>query len=453
MASSLTDRLRRQVRSGVPPTPGEDPPPSAAPGTAEGIEPAAATPPGVPALRGRLEALFRASRARGEAEPAGAPTGFEPRLPGGAPAGRPETIRRGDVDHLALLVPAAPFEATRGVRGDEAALLAGDPALAGVDLGEAIYLDLETTGLSRGAGTVAFLVGWARFEGGRLAVHQRLLVKRRGEGEILRELDGELRKASALVTFNGKAFDRDLLAVRYAMARLDDEALLGLPHLDTLHPARRLMRGTLPSCDLRALERHLLGVRREHDVPGAQIPRVYQDFRRSGDPARIEAVVLHNAADLLSLVALPGALAGLVRAEEPGAVPGAVLFRAGRLHAERGDGGEALRLLAAASEAGDAGLDAREAAKERARLLRRAGRHEEARSEWSRLRASWPDDPSAYEEEAKDAEHRRRDPAAALAAVREYLSAAGGTGSAAVLEAFQRREARLLRRVDSRARR
>lgn len=190
-----------------------------------------------------------------------------------------------------------------------------------------LFFDLETTGLSGGAGTLAFLVGCAWFEGdGAFVTRQFLLVRHADERMLLGAVANELARAGALVSFNGKSFDAPLLEGRYLYHRL---AWRGreLPHVDVLHPARRfwkrrvtkapslqwglgaeLARTEESSCSLGALERHVIGARRRGDVPGFEIPGRYFQFVRSGDAAPLEAVLEHNRLDLLTLAALTARL-------------------------------------------------------------------------------------------------------------------------------------------------
>src|SRR5262249_49616164 len=114
--------------------------------------------------------------------------------------------------------------------GELLALFALDPELAGRDLARALYLDVETTGLSGGTGTVPFLIGLAWFEpeaeseARRLVVEQLLLRQLGEEAPMLERVAERLRDASALVSFNGKAFDLPLLRTRFVMNRMSCES-------------------------------------------------------------------------------------------------------------------------------------------------------------------------------------------------------------------------------------
>jgi uncharacterized protein YprB with RNaseH-like and TPR domain len=192
-----------------------------------------------------------------------------------------------------------------------------------------VFFDLETTGLSGGAGTLAFLVGCGWFEGdGSFATRQFLLVRHADERMLLEAVAAELARAGALVSFNGKSFDAPLLEGRYLFHRI---AWRGreMPHVDVLHPARRFWKapatgarafslygargGDDASCSLQSLERQLVGLRRQGDVPGFEIPALYFQFVRSGDAGPLGAVLEHNRLDLLTLAALTARLLDLTR--------------------------------------------------------------------------------------------------------------------------------------------
>ncbi len=158
----------------------------------------------------------------------------------------------------------------------ELALLSGG---AGARL-PLLFFDLETTGLSGGAGTYAFLVGCGWFAAdGAFLTRQCVLTRFADERPLLATVAAELARAGALVSFNGRSFDAPLLETRYLFHRLE-WAGSRLPHIDMLHPARRfwrdddLGRGATP-CSLGALERQVLGAGRVGDVPGFEIPARY----------------------------------------------------------------------------------------------------------------------------------------------------------------------------------
>jgi uncharacterized protein YprB with RNaseH-like and TPR domain len=190
------------------------------------------------------------------------------------------------------------------VSPDTAAQVAQDEALASVDLRHVCFLDTETTGLSGGTGTMAFVVGLGFFTGEGFRVHQYFLRDPGDEPAMVEALAEHLPEFEALVSFNGRAFDVPILENRFILARVPPPTA-GVPHLDLLYPARRLWQYHLPSCALGTLEREVLGVLREQDdVPGGVIPYLYRDYLRTGDAREMKRVLYHNAVDVLSLVTL-----------------------------------------------------------------------------------------------------------------------------------------------------
>src|SRR5215831_11926678 len=124
-----------------------------------------------------------------------------------------------------------------------------------------LFLDTETTGLSGGTGTYAFLIGIAWWDSGGLEVEQFLMRDFSEEHSVLLELAERLAKRPVLVTFNGKTFDWPLLESRYLMTRAIRVPQL-VAHLDLLHPARAVWKLRLGSVKLTELEEHVLDARR-----------------------------------------------------------------------------------------------------------------------------------------------------------------------------------------------
>ncbi len=105
-----------------------------------------------------------------------------------------------------------------------------------------VFFDLETTGLSGGAGTLAFLVGCGWFERGAFQVRQFLLTSHAAERALLAALAESSTTPPARHLQRQdvrRAGDGDALGCSIAC----EMPLDGVPHFDMLHPARRLWRG------------------------------------------------------------------------------------------------------------------------------------------------------------------------------------------------------------------
>ncbi len=166
------------------------------------------------------------------------------------------------------------------------------------------FLDTETTGLSGGTGTLAFLVGLGYQTESGFRVDQYLIRDPGEEPSMLLELANFTERSSIISTFNGKAFDIPLLNARYTINRM--QVPFGhLNHLDLLHLARRIWKNRLASRSLQDLEREILNIPRdENEVPSWMIPEIYFDYLRTGDPTQLAGVMVHNRMDILSLAAL-----------------------------------------------------------------------------------------------------------------------------------------------------
>ncbi len=170
-----------------------------------------------------------------------------------------------------------------------------------------LFLDTETTGLSGGAGTIAFEIGVGFLTDEGMVIRQYVMRDYGEEAAMLREIASLLSRSEALVTFNGKSFDIPLLESRMIMQRIR-VPVSQMPHLDLLHACRRVYKLRLGRCNLTALEAAVLGKARDDDLPGSQAPQRYFDYLKSGEFALLEDVLRHNFEDVQSLAELTGEL-------------------------------------------------------------------------------------------------------------------------------------------------
>jgi len=171
-----------------------------------------------------------------------------------------------------------------------------------------VYLDTETTGLSGGSGTLAFLVGIAVLGDTEIKLTQFLLTRFAGEAALLAAFADTLAPQDRLVSYNGKSYDLPLLLTRFRMQALA-APFTELPHLDLLHPVRRLFGNRWQDCRLLSLEQNLLGFSRVDDLPGSEAPAAWFDYVRSGRGERLIQVVEHNRQDIVSLAVAHSVLA------------------------------------------------------------------------------------------------------------------------------------------------
>ncbi len=181
------------------------------------------------------------------------------------------------------------------------------------DPARVLFFDTETTGLSGGTGTRAFMVGAAQWRAGALEVRQLILATLAAERAMLAEFARWLAPGTILASYNGKSYDTPLLRTRYRLARLPDPTA-GLEHVDLLYPSRRRWRGVYENCRLCTIERRVLHILREDDLPGSEAPAAWLTYLHGGSAHNLCRVAAHNHQDVVSLARLMRHLAGAAAA-------------------------------------------------------------------------------------------------------------------------------------------
>ena len=224
---------------------------------------------------------------------------------------------RAKLNALRAAAPAPPPKPARGllVRVSHGPL---DPAICALDpvglrrmgwtggpfdVNRCLFIDTETTGLSGGAGTVAFLVGVGYVEGESLVIEQLMLREYADEPTLLDRLGQRMADFDSVCTFNGRNFDMPLLETRFTMNRMRDR-WRALENLDLLYPSRRAWKLRLGSCRLCNLEAEILGMPREDDLPGSEVPARFFQFMKTGEDALLDDIVRHNRQDIATLAKL-----------------------------------------------------------------------------------------------------------------------------------------------------
>jgi uncharacterized protein YprB with RNaseH-like and TPR domain len=161
-----------------------------------------------------------------------------------------------------------------------------------------LFLDLETTGLHRG---IIVLLGFMEMGPGErpLTVTQLFPRDYNEEAHLLGEFIERLRRRPILITFNGRSFDAPFLESRLRFHGWFEP--LHFAHVDLLYLARKLWRGRLPNFKLQTIERRIFGRKRLADLPGSQVPRVWEDYVNFGELRHLPGIWEHNLRDLTTL--------------------------------------------------------------------------------------------------------------------------------------------------------
>jgi uncharacterized protein len=369
--------------------------------------------------------------------PSGAPSGGQPpgslRLPGWnllAPGVHHRTVRE-------------PATGLLSAAGTDSSFLFPPPQE------RLLFFDCETTSLSGGAGNLVFLFGLGYLGARSIVLEQFFLEDFPDEPDFLWALSDRLSPDFTYVSYNGRAFDAQLLRSRFL--------LNGVPfpirrQVDLLYPSRRLWRRRLDSCSLGSVEANILGIERREDLPGAEVPERYFDYLRRNDPSVLSPVFAHHLSDISSLVRLADTIdrlaLGLVELP-PRIFDGlglATMLSGGVSDESRRRGIAALeRLLESGAAATGPWADG-------ITIARRLGRYYRSRGELSRVGRVWElvyrrtQSLEAGIEYAKYLEHQERRYAEALAVVESVLPA---VPKGPLEGALRHRQTRLERRMAS----
>ncbi|MBN2322004.1 MAG: ribonuclease H-like domain-containing protein [Acidobacteria bacterium] len=298
-------------------------------------------------------------------------------------------------------------------------LLPGSAVSAG-DPGRWLFLDTETTGLSGGTGTYAFLVGIGWWQDDGFVVEQYFMRDHSEEPSLLYGLLQRMKQRPVLITYNGRSFDWPLLQTRCRMTRAA-EFLTPLAHLDLLYPARRLWRLRLKSVALTQVETHILGFDRGRDIPSETIPQLYFNFLRGDGPEGIADVFYHNQMDLCGLAFLALRIFKILTDPEHSGCRAEELFGISRLLRQRGDTDLAERICRKAIEGGLPASAEKIGLRELALAAKRRGDFELSNALWEKLLGCTAEGLKAYEQLAIYCEHHAGFPERATHWTREAL--------------------------------
>jgi len=168
--------------------------------------------------------------------------------------------------------------------------------------GHALYLDIETTGLSPQASEVT-VVGLCDGERTYHLIKGRDLTR----DNLQRGIEGH----KILVTFYGSVFDLPLLRANFPGLNLD------LPHFDLCFAGRRVgLKG-----GLKQVER-ILGIHRDpeiRNIDGFEAVKLWYAYER-GDRSALDLLLKYNLADTLNLVTIAGEIYRRLREKEYGQI-------------------------------------------------------------------------------------------------------------------------------------
>ena len=213
---------------------------------------------------------------------------------------------------------------------------------------------------------------------------------------------------------------------------------------------RSCCKRRLGSCTLTRVEEELLGVHRDEDVPGSEIPDLFFRYIRSKDVSLLDGVIEHNCRDTRSLLDILLLLIDTYAQPEK-LTDRADLYSMGRLLVRRGERENARKLYRMASSPPPRPVPFRGDPIETLALwqlyvdARRDGEVPEMRRILARLMRMPSAGARPFVEMAKLCEHSLKDPREAL----RYAEMAAAKRDIASTDDIQRRRSRLLAKIGS----
>jgi len=143
-----------------------------------------------------------------------------------------------------------------------------------------VYLDIETTGLSRFYETITTI---ALYDGKSISYYVK--------GRNLDNFPEDIKRYKVIVTYNGKSFDVPFIESYFGIT-------LNHAHIDLRHILASLdYKGGLKACETR------LGFHRGNltDIDGFFAVLLWNYFKKNGDEKALETLLAYNIQDVLSL--------------------------------------------------------------------------------------------------------------------------------------------------------
>ena len=331
----------------------------------------------------------------------------------------PEKARAQDCLIREFRVPLSSFALGEELCAESLRLVQGGE-MPGCRREDILFLDTETTGLSHGAGTVAFLLGVGFFTDAGFTVRQYLMRDYDEEIFLLQHAAEEIRNKKMLCTFNGATFDLPLLEARFILHRMRS-ALPARPHLDLLPASRRVWKLRLKKCNLTSLEAAVLGAERV---------------------SVLEDVLEHNGQDIVSLAHILDRLIRLHDRPLEEAREAEDLYSLGRIYEKRGKT-EGARMCYRAADRGTVSALARG---KMAESYRRAGEWDEAEGVYLQMIRDRQGGVYPLVALAKIREHKKRDIPAAIEYTQQAIQRAADRDDGE-MQALQKRFARLMNKA------
>ena len=170
------------------------------------------------------------------------------------------------------------------------------------DLSKVVFVDIETTGLSREYNHI-YMLGLATYNAGDWCVCQFMAENASEEKEILLKFIEKISPYGMLVHFNGNSFDLPFILKRCEANGIDFnfDSYEGLDIYKRIYSLKHILR--LSSCKQKSIE-GFMGIERDDEYNGRDLIKVYREYTESHDEELCNFLILHNYEDVLGMIRL-----------------------------------------------------------------------------------------------------------------------------------------------------
>lgn len=178
------------------------------------------------------------------------------------------------------------------------------PTIKPSEIEGSVFVDIETAGLrDKAIGTSLITIAAAYAFGDQLISEVYFVQNPLREKAALEWIFELTNKFDNIVTFNGTTFDIPVLQQR-AIANLIKPELPN--HIDLYYPYSTYARSIkkLSEARLQSFEKFELGIYRENDLSGSNIPPTYLAYINGEREGRIDGIIKHNACDVIATAVL-----------------------------------------------------------------------------------------------------------------------------------------------------
>lgn len=179
-----------------------------------------------------------------------------------------------------------------------------------MSVSNALYLDIETTGLSP-ANSHVTVIGTAFLDGNNAVLRQFVCEKPTDERKILQEFSAYLKGFSCVIHFNGNTFDIPYLKKKYSFYRLDDP-FTDIGFYDLYQTGKRIapLLG-MASMKQKAFE-DAFCFNRTDRLCGSECVSAYRQYLLTGEETYLEKILLHNKEDVFGMLHIEKHLEGFL---------------------------------------------------------------------------------------------------------------------------------------------